>query len=144
MKSTTSKETATMKQNPILESFVSTQQASCIRSMMRGEEGKWFKDKIQELQAMVDSMPVTYETETQTAPAVARLHYFKGSTDAWIVELDKGSPDDTPADYQRQAWGAVDLGYGPEMGYVSIPELLQAGLELDLHWTPRPIDQIVK
>jgi hypothetical protein len=143
MKSTT-KETATMKQNPILESFVGTQQGACIRSMMRGEESKWFKDKIQELQTLVDSMPVTYETETKTAPAVASLHYFKGSTDAWIVELDKGVPGDTPADYQRQAWGVVDIGYGPEMGYVSIPELLQAGMELDLNWKPCPIDQIAK
>jgi hypothetical protein len=75
---------------------------------MRGEAGAWFKAKIQELQALVDSMPVTYDTEpqdeTQTAaPTVARLHYFLGHIDAWIVELDKGATDDTPEDYQRQA-----------------------------------------
>ena len=116
---------------------------------MRGEEGAWFKAKIQELQALVDSMLVTYDTEpqdeTQTAaPAVARLHYFLGHIDAWIVELDKGATDDTPEDYQRQAWGKVDLGYGPEAGYISIPELLQAGMELDLHWIPRPIEECGK
>ncbi len=84
-------------------------------------------------------------TDRETAaPAVARLHYFGGSADAWIVELDCGAADDTPADYQRQAWGKVDLGWGAELGYVSIPELLSAGLELDLHWQPRPVSECGK
>jgi hypothetical protein len=138
-----------MKQKPILTSFMGPQQAACIRSAMRGEEGAWFRAKVQELQTLVDSMPVTYETEpqdeTQTAaPAVARLHYFRGHIDAWIVELDKGSPDDAPEDYQAQAWGKVDLGYGAESGYISLPELLAAGMELDLHWHPRPIAECGK
>jgi hypothetical protein len=139
-----------MKQKPVLQSFIGPRQAACIRSLMRGEEGEWFRAKIQELQALVDSMPVTYDTEpqdeTQTAaPAVARLHYFGGSdVDAWIVELDKGAADDTPEDYQSQAWGKVDLGCGAELGYVSIPELLNAGLELDLHWQPRPVSECGK
>ncbi len=138
-----------MKQKPVLQSFIGPRQAACIRSLMRGEEGEWFRAKIQELQALVDSMPVSYETEPSentpyVAPTVARLHYFRGSADAWIVELDCGAADDTPADYQRQAWGKVDLGYGAELGYISIPELLNAGMELDLHWQPRPVSECGK
>jgi hypothetical protein len=128
-----------MKQQAILKAFVGPCQAAAIRAAMRSEEAEWFKGKIGELQAVVDSMPVTYETQDQEAPALARLHYFSGPCDAWIVELDKGAADDTPEDYQAQAWGKVDLGYGGEIGYISIPELLSAGMELDLHWQPRPV-----
>jgi hypothetical protein len=37
--------------------------------------------------------------------------------------------------------GAANLGYGAELGYISLPELLAAGAELDLHFTPRPLTQ---
>ena len=134
--------TVARKQKPVLSSFVGRSQASAIRSAMRGEEGDWFRSKMKEMQAIIDGMPVSYETDGDGKPKVAQLHYFGGNSDAWIVELDKGSPDDTPEDYQSQAWGMVDLGYGAETGYVSIPELLANGLELDLYWKPKTLDEI--
>jgi hypothetical protein len=33
-------------------------------------------------------------------------------------------------------------GYEPELGYISIEELLENGAELDLHWTPKPFSKI--
>lgn len=120
--------------------FMPRSQAAAIHCILRGEEAEYMRAKVAELQNVIDSMPVTYETEGKEK--IARLHYFRGSCDAWIVEVDKGSPDDAPEDYQAQAWGMVDLGYGPEMGYVSIPELLAAGMELDLHYKPQTLDEI--
>jgi hypothetical protein len=128
-----------MKQRPILKAFVCPAQAFCIRSAMQGEEGDYFRAKVHELQTVVDSMPVTYETEGSDEPRIAQLHYFGGCVDAWIAELDKGSPNDPPEAYQSQAWGKIDLGCGPELGYISIPDLLRQGLELDLHWKPKPL-----
>ena len=127
---------------PAIQAFIGHEQASVIRAGMRGEEGQYYKDKIKEIDAILDRMPKTGETDGQGDNAIAYLHYFKGSADAWITELDKGAPDDEPEQYQSQAFGLADLGYGPELGYVSIPELLKAGMEIDLHWTPRAIKEI--
>jgi hypothetical protein len=35
---------------------------------------------------------------------------------------------------QMQAFGIADLGMGAELGYISIPELLENGAELDLYF----------
>ena len=122
--------------------FMPRSQAAAIHCILRGEEADFMRAKLQHMQDVVDNMPVSYETQEQGAGAFARLHYFRGNCDAWIAELDKGAPDDAPEDYQSQAWGMVDLGYGPEIGYVSIPELLAARMELDLYYKPQTLADI--
>jgi hypothetical protein len=133
-----------MKQRKIIEAWMSRGQAACVRSILRGEEGDWMRGKLAEMQAVVDGMPVTGETDGQGDAAMVGLHFFRGSADVWLTELDKGCPDDEPEDYQSQAFGLVDLGqgWGAEMGYVSVPEILGAGLELDLHWTPVTVGEL--
>jgi len=77
----------------------------------------------------------TYDTDGQGDAAVVQLHYFSGSSDWYILELDKDGLLD-------QAFGWVVLGGDlqcAELGYISINELCQNGVELDLHWTPRPL-----
>jgi hypothetical protein len=49
--------------------------------------------------------------------------YFTGGCDWWIVEKDS-DPDHAG---QAQAFGIADLGMGAELGYISIPELLENG-----------------
>ena len=44
---------------------------------------------------------------------------------------------------QVQAFGVADLGMGPEAGYISIPELLENGAELDLYFTPKRIGELL-
>ena len=45
---------------------------------------------------------------------------------------------------QVQAFGIADLGMGPELGYISIPELLANGAELDLYYTkPKTIGELL-
>jgi hypothetical protein len=60
------------------------------------------------------------------------LHYFRGSCDWYIMEKDI----DSHGDGQSQAFGLADLGYGGELGYISIQELCECGVELDLHFKP--------
>jgi hypothetical protein len=79
-------------------------------------------------------MPKTYEQDGLGQQAIAHLHYFTAGGDWYITERDT-HPD------QHQAFGAANLGYGAELGYISLPELLAAGAELDLHFTPRPLTQ---
>lgn len=53
--------------------------------------------------------------------------------------MDKGSPDDTPEEFQWQMYGVADIGYGGEHGYMCLPEMLGAGAELDFRFTPKRI-----
>ena len=62
--------------------------------------------------------------------AVAHLHFFTGRADWWTIETDS-DPDNAG---QIQAFGIADLGMGPELGYISIPVLLEVGAELDFYY----------
>ena len=73
------------------------------------------------------------------AAALAHLHYFIGGCDWWIVEKDS-DPDHAG---QVQAFGIADLGMGAELGYISIPELLENGAETDLYFKAKTIGDIL-
>ncbi len=118
-----------------LQKFIGTAQRQAIRALCIGAEKQFFYDKIVELAEVVSAMPVTYGTDGQGDQAVAYLHYFTGSCDWYITERDCQSE-------QRQAFGKADLGYGGELGYISIVELLRCGAELDLYWTPKKLAKI--
>jgi len=42
---------------------------------------------------------------------------------------------------QHQAFGLASMGDDPELGYISICELIELGVELDLYFTPVPIGE---
>lgn len=104
-----------------------------------GEEKDYFCEKVGEYAARIANMPKTYEQDGKGDDAIVYLHYFYGSVDAWITEKDmEGGVD--------QAFGLVNLEgtgvEGAELGYVSIRELVDAGVSLDLNWEPKPIKEI--
>ncbi len=81
--------------------------------------------------------------------AIAYLHYFAGGEyNAYITEKDKGSPDDHPQlkGMQQQAYGLACpfLSDDGETGYISIQEIIENNGELDFHWTPQTLEQIVE
>jgi hypothetical protein len=117
--------------------FIGRSQRQAIRYGLAGEEGGHFADILADLCATVDAMPKPYETENQGENAIVHLHYFKGGCDWWITERDSSAQ-------QLQAFGLASLGYEPELGYISIDELLAEGVELDLYWTPRPLADILQ
>lgn len=129
-----------------MKPFMNESQWKTVRDLMDGEEGEFFRRKMIELAGVIDSMPRTYDTEKKDAPpALVYLHYFIGGCDWWITELDKGSKDDGPEDFMRQCFGYARLAPGcGELGYISIPEIVKHGAELDFHWTPKPVDQVNK
>ena len=103
--------------------------------LCQGEENQFFFDKLVELAGIIETMPVTYETDGQGDQAIVYLHYFKAGFDFYITERDCENE-------QLQAFGKADLGYGAELGYISIVETLRAGAELDLHWQPKKLGEI--
>lgn len=124
--------------------FMSRQQWQFVKQLACGEEKQFFYDKMVELANLIAGMPQTYDQDGAGDNAFAYLHYFKGGCDWYITEKDKGSDDDEPQDRgkQHQAFGLANLGYGPELGYISIQELLDNNVELDFHFSPKTIATI--
>ena len=115
-----------------LSQFVSKNQLQIIRDIYEGEEGTYFINKMVELDELIRTMPKTYEQDGKGDKAVAYLHYFRGGMDWYITERDMESD-------QYQAFGLANLGYGGELGYISIVELMQNDIELDLYFEPTEI-----
>lgn len=116
--------------------WMSEGQNKAVIAGLMGEEWKFFADKMKELSSVIGGMPKTYDQDGMGDAAVAHLHYFRGAADWYITEKDmegKGT---------EQAFGLADLGYGGELGYISIDELISAGVELDFHFAPKTVGQI--
>ena len=125
--------------------FMSKGQRQVLQGFLRGEEANHFSDVILQTVEVVEKMPTTYQTDGQGGEAIVHLHYFKGNTDAWIIEKDRGDPLEPDDKRQHQAFGKVSM-HGNELsyGYVSLEELIFNGVELDLYWTPIPVKSIGK
>lgn len=110
--------------------FICRSQALAINELLAGGEAwRFFADKLHEIKTIVDTMPRTYQTNGQGDEAIAYLHYFAKGCDWYITEIDIEQD-------LNQCFGYADLGQGPELGYISLPELMENGVELDLHFTP--------
>ena len=124
-----------------LRAFIGPAQRQALYAAMRGEEGDYFRAKVTELIAQLESMPKSmpkvYEQDGKDDQAVVYLHYFNGSMNWYITERDTSVE-------QLQAFGYANLGddQNAEMGYISIDELIRNGVELDLYWTPVTLEQV--
>lgn len=116
--------------------FIPRSQYLVMKSALRSEERGFFREAFRTLEKTIESMPVTYGQDGKGDDAVVYLHYFYGGEDWWITEKDIDGGID-------QAFGLVDLGHGPELGYISIRELVgMAGVNVDLHWKPQTLAQV--
>lgn len=127
----------------LLSRFMPIAQRFALKELIKGEEGEHFVDIVLALVKTIREMPVSYETDGQGGDAIVHLHYFGGSYDAWVTERDVGELARNDIDAQHQAFGKVCLGGGDaELGYISIEEVIQSNLELDLYWIPKPLKEI--
>jgi len=115
-----------------LRAFMPTAQLVFLRNASEsGEEKEYFIEQINLIHATIQTMPKTYETESQGWGATVRLHYFMGGFDWYITEKDA----DLDGEGQRQAYGMAHM-QEEELGYIDIQTIIQSGAELDLHWKP--------
>jgi hypothetical protein len=124
--------------------FMPTGERRTLLSNLDGEEGAGIADIVLAVAKTIETMPQTYQTEGQGKTAVAHLHYFGGAVDAWITERDMG--DSTGNGAQLQAFGLITMTGNrqyAELGYISIAELIQHGIELDLYWNPKTIGELM-
>ena len=117
-----------------LREFIGKAQMKVLGDMCRGEERKWFQSRLCELAEIIRQMPSSYETDGQGDRVVAHLHYFTAGWDFYLTEKDSNLG-------QHQAFGLV-TGFEPELGYISLPEILAVGAEIDLYWQPKPVGEI--
>lgn len=128
----------------VLQHFMPMGQLAYMVNTVGTDEGPYFSELIRKLAVQIMEMAATGETDGTDAMVV--LHYFKGGADFYITERDIGDNGvkTDPISEQWQAFGLADpFGDGGEIGYICIKELIEAGVELDLHWTPKPLS-IVK
>lgn len=121
--------------------FIGRSQQHALRSACAGEEREFFKQMLKDLDAHISAMPATYETDGQGNAALVQLHYFYGGSDWYITEKDS-NPD---GEGQLQAFGFACINgdyFNAEMGYISIMELIENDVELDLYFKPCPIGEI--
>ncbi len=121
----------------ILKHFIGKAQLRELMSLSnQSEEADYFHAMTEGLALRLQAMPQPYAQDSKGAFAIAHLHYFKGGSDWWIIERDN-----TPE--QIQAFGLASLnGQEPELGYISIQELIANGVELDLYWQTKTLEQI--
>lgn len=110
------------------------------------DERDWFIERLTALRTRIEQMPQTYQTKESEEEYKAYLKYFGGPVTAYICEKDRGEYSYsvwTPETVQVQAFGQTEiLPNYPEMGYIYLPEILDAGIELDLHFEPKLMSEI--
>ena len=122
-----------------IQHFVNaTGQLTSMCKLCHGEGGQFFIDQLVDLDRLIETMPKTYDQDGKGMEAIAYLHYFRGGMNWYITEKDI----DEDGEGQLQAFGLADLGYGAELGYISIQELIDAGVELDLHFEPTALSKL--
>jgi hypothetical protein len=88
-----------------------------------------------------DRLPLPYadQREGLGEPVLVKLFNPQGAGTWFITAYDPET---------RRAYGAVDLGYGPEVGAFDMAELIAfrgcfgLPLERDLWWTPKPLRDV--
>lgn len=118
-----------------LNGFIGKAQADTVKELARGEEGEFYRRKMVELAGIIGQTPAIYEQDDKGDDAVVYLHYFGGSCDFYITEV--GQPNESSDGII--SFGLADLGYGAELGYIQIDELVSNNLELDFHFEPKTL-----
>lgn len=125
-----------------LRPFLPVAQFETLRQLIssRMEEHEFFRRKVAELAKRIEQIPAIYAQDGKGDEAVAYLHYFRGSANYWVTEIDR--------DYEPrriEAFGLANLFGGAddaELGYFDIAELVRLGFELDLYFEPRTLAQL--
>jgi len=120
-----------------LNQFISKPQLDVLQTGIEGEEGDYFKTLLKDTKDIIDHMPQTYDTsEMDSKDITVHLHYFLGGFDWFVTEKDMEAE-------QLQAFRYVKM-QDNELGYINIKELIANHVELDLHWTPVKLSEVMR
>lgn len=115
--------------------FVPRQQALALLELMHSEDAQSYARAIENVKAVIDSMPTSGQQDGKGDQAVAYLHYFGGVQKYYVTE--KGEVDE---DFGQQlSFGLINDGQWAELSYIDIEPLTHGGYELDLNWSPKTV-----
>ena len=126
----------------LLRDFISPMQRATLHAGLRSEEASHFSELILNLAERIKTMPQTYDTDGQGENAIVHLHYFRGSFDAWVTEKDRGDASGDTSQYQAYGFASFGGKREAEAGYIGIAEIINADVELDLYWEPKPFKDV--
>lgn len=113
--------------------FLGKLQAASLPDLVRQE-----KDLMEEVMKRIENTPEAGTTrDVPMKDAVCHLHYFHGSCDWWVMEMDRE---------KGLAFGFVNLGdpANAELGYFLLEELKRIPfVELDFHFETTPLKEIL-
>ena len=119
----------------LLRNFINPSQLSTMLECAEGEEAQFFIDKMEEIDNTIGKMGGYCSQDGKGGDAIVYLHYFYANYHWFITEKDMENPQ------QNFAFGFADMGC-PELGAISISEVLSVGAELDLHFAPRKLSEV--
>jgi type I restriction-modification system DNA methylase subunit len=107
-------------------------------AVMRGSDE--YNGDVARLMNIVNTMPKDRQSESVKAnDKLIYLHYFYGSSDYYVAELDKDGDEYFVFGFAILNGDMINAEWGSS--YVS--ELTEAGMELDLHWRIRTFGEIM-
>jgi hypothetical protein len=120
----------------LMKKYMPRSEYAAIESNLRkSEEREYFAQLIVDQASLIDQMPEVYNGDGNVY-----LHYFSGGSDWYIMEKDTEG-------LTTQAFGFAcingDVQFA-ELGYISIESLTRNGVELDLHWDVKTLDEVKK
>ena len=108
------------------------------RHCLRGEEAEFFAEKMTEIRTTVEGMPALYETDGMGADAPVSLHYFRGGMDWFITEAED------PENGIMFGFACLGDPAFAELGSIGVAELTDNDVELDFHWSKKPLGEAKK
>lgn len=122
----------------MLGGFVGVNQLTTMTDVLESEECECMYGVIANLVNTIATMPQTYESDERGMNAIVYLHYFNEGMDWFITEKDMLAE-------QRQAFGYADFhDENAEFGYISISDIVENNVEIDLYWKPKTLKEVIK
>ena len=118
------------------DKFIGALQFRCLKDLLKSDERAFFIEQVDRLYSTVEVMPKILEQDGKGDNTIAYLHYFTANADFYITEKDI-------EDGITQVFGLVAFVCDyPEMGYISIEEVIRAGAEVDLYFEPKTLGEV--
>ena len=109
--------------------FIPNEQKEVLKENLNGSESEYFIKEAKRLADLIESAPKMYETESiDVDDKKPVLHYFGGSYDNYVFEIDKQT---------GEMFGAVSMDGGNtyELGYSSVEEMNESPfINLDMYY----------
>lgn len=116
-----------------IQDFIPFYQLITLRELRQGEEGEFFRNKIKESV----EIPGYCGQDGKGKEAICYLHFFNSGEDFWATEAWAELGRITLFGWFK---GRMDN----ELAYISMPDLEERGMEIDLYFSPKTVKETLK